>query len=203
MLTFRIRLFVSTWCAFHILRTTAQILTAWGSLPSNNSSTQHLITLTKLSDLLKSFKWRIKWEGWLEPAFANSNDINSCHGTSHMILQGFLSNLSRSWHCEEAKDRSAKSLQKIQAIIRAEYMNWQVASLNLKQHDSLISDQHHPSVRHHKVVLIVIRNSEFWRLLKNFSATKVSTCFSKVKYHLNHRIQKEHYLDAFKMLKII
>ena len=97
-ITFKIRLFMSDWNAFHILRTTEEILTAWGSPSLDSSSTLHLMTRAKFSDLLKFLRWRIKWEGLGEPAFANSNAMSSSQGTSQIILQGFLSILSGARH---------------------------------------------------------------------------------------------------------
>lgn len=92
----------SIWCAFHILWTAEHILIAWGS-PSS-SSMLHLISRTKLSDLLKFLRWRIKREGFGWPAFASSNAMSSSHGTSQMILQGFVSILSGAKHYN--KERS-------------------------------------------------------------------------------------------------
>lgn len=98
VLTFNVRLFRSDWCAFHILRTTEQILTAWGSPPSDSSSVMHFMTRTNGSDLLKVLRWKIKWVGLGHPAFANSSAISSSQGTSHIILQGFVSILSAAGH---------------------------------------------------------------------------------------------------------
>lgn len=119
----------------------------------------------------------------------------------HQLIPGYIpNNLARSFiHLVRSKtlDRNRKDKwvifykRNITLIPMIKLHNpWSLIPMicfwtNLQKHDSFIGYQNNFLMRHSKMLFIIIRQSKFWRFLENLSTSKLSTCLSKVKHHLD------------------